>query len=172
MKMAIVIGSGGSGKSAFSRALGKKLGIPVVHLDQLYWLEGWTKRPADEWLGLLGREIEKEKWIMDGNFGATREMRMSHADTVIFLDLPRYVCLFRILKRTLLYWKRSRPDMADGCREHFDHEFIGWVWNFRRRTRPRLLNEIERTAADKNVIILNSRNSVRDFLQNAVADVN
>lgn len=94
MKKIIVIGSGGSGKLTFSRLLGEKLGIPVIHLDQLFWQSGWTRRPTDEWLAQLNQELEKETWIMDGNFGATREMRIRHADTIIsrssaiFMHLP------------------------------------------------------------------------------------
>ena len=74
---------------------------------------------------------------MDGNFGGTREMRMQAADTIIFLDLPRRVCLYRILKRTLKYYGKSRPDMTEGCNERLDLEFIGWVWNYKHRSRKR-----------------------------------
>ncbi len=164
MKRIVVIGSGGSGKSTFSRRLGEKLDIPVVHLDRLYWMAGWQRRPTGEWLGALSRELEREAWVMDGNFGATRRLRLERADTVIFLDLPRYLCMYRILKRTLLYRSGNRPDMADGCRERFDPEFIAWVWNFPARSRARLLDEL-RSFPEKDVIILKSRRAVTRFLR-------
>ena len=164
MKRIVVIGSGGSGKSTFSRDLGEKTGIPVVHLDRLFWLAGWEKRPRDEWLSMLSRELEMDRWIMDGNFGSTREMRIRHADTVIFLDLPRYVCMCRILKRTLMYRRGQRPDMADGCDERFDPEFILWVWNFPNRGRKDLIDELG-AFPEKNIITLKSRAEVDRFLR-------
>src|SRR5690349_18913828 len=99
MKRVVVIGSGGSGKSTFSRELGRATGIPVIHLDREFWRPGWEETPKDEWNALVAELLAGESWIMDGNFGGTREMRMQAADTIIFLDLPRRVCLYRILKR-------------------------------------------------------------------------
>ena len=88
MKKIIVIGSGGAGKSTFSGQLGEKLGIPVVHLDKLFWHPNWTRTPEDEWFEIIRREIARDEWIMDGNFGGTRQIRMQACDTVIFLDMP------------------------------------------------------------------------------------
>ena len=111
----------------------------------------------------LAELLAGERWIMDGNFGGTREMRMQAADTIIFLDLPPRVCLYRILKRTVKYYGRSRPDMTAGCNEKLDLEFILWVWNYKHRSRKRLLAELE-AVGDKRVIILKSRRQVREFL--------
>lgn len=93
-----MIGSGGSGKSTFSRRLGEITGLPVIHLDKLHWRPNWTPTPADEWREMVQTEIDREAWIMDGNFGGTREMRMKAADTIIMLDVPRWLCLYRIVK--------------------------------------------------------------------------
>ena len=81
MKKVVVIGSGGSGKSTFSRQLGEVTGLPVVHLDKLYWHAGWVKTPAPVWQSIVQRELAKTKWIMDGNFGGTRAMRLAEATT-------------------------------------------------------------------------------------------
>lgn len=165
MKKVIVIGSGGSGKSTFSRMLGDKLDIPVVHLDKLYWHAGWVKTPKDEWEEIVRREIEKAEWIMDGNFGGTRPMRLAACDTVIFLDLPRWLCMYRILKRTITYRGGTRPDMADGCDERFDPEFILWVWNYPNSGRRRLMQELE-TLATKQIVVLNNNRRIEEFLDN------
>ncbi len=159
----MVIGSGGSGKSTFSRELGNITGLPIVHLDKLFWHPGWERTPEDEWREVVSREVKRDAWIMDGNFGGTREMRMQAADTIIMLDLPRWVCMYRILKRTLVYRKDIRPDMAQGCYERFDLEFILWVWNYRGRSRKRALDEIKKLR-DKRVVILSSRDAVKRFL--------
>lgn len=164
MKKVIVIGSGGSGKSTFSRMLGDKLDIPVVHLDKLYWHAGWVKTPKDEWEEIVRREIEKPEWIMDGNFGGTRPMRLAACDTVIFLDLPRWLCMYRILKRTITFRRGTRPDMADGCDERFDPEFILWVWNYPNSGRRRVIAELAELS-DKNVIVLRSPSEIVSFLK-------
>jgi adenylate kinase family enzyme len=163
MKKIVVIGSGGSGKSTFSRRLGEKLGIPVVHLDKLFWRPNWTRTPEDEWIETLRREIARDEWIMDGNFGATREMRLQACDTVIFLDMPRWLCMYRILKRTILFHRNTRPDMAEGCHERFNLEFLLWVWNYPKGGRHRVIDELKRYG-DRKIITLESRNDVESFL--------
>ncbi len=163
MRRVVVVGSGGSGKSTFSTELGRVTGLPVIHLDREYWRSGWEETPKEEWNARVAELLAGESWIMDGNFGGTREMRMQAADTIIFLDLPRRVCLYRILKRTLKYYGKSRPDMTEGCNERLDLEFIGWVWNYKHRSRKRLLAELE-SIEEKSVIILRNQRQVSEFL--------
>lgn len=163
MRRVVVVGSGGSGKSTFSRELGRVTGIPVIHLDREYWRSGWQETPKEEWERRVADLLTGESWIMDGNFGGTREMRMRAADTIIILDLPRRVCLYRILKRTVKYYGKSRPDMTEGCNERLDLEFIGWVWSYKHRSRKRLLAELE-NIRDKRVIFLRNQRQVGEFL--------
>jgi adenylate kinase family enzyme len=164
MKRVVVIGSGGAGKSTFSRELGEITGLPVVHLDKLHWHPNWVGTPTDVWEQIVRGETEKPEWIMDGNFGGTREMRMNAADTIILLDLPRWLCMYRILKRTLIFKNATRPDMAEGCNERFDWEFIMWVWNYRNDSRKGALRELE-SQTEKETIILKSRRDVAGFLE-------
>ncbi|MFL6468491.1 MAG: DNA topology modulation protein [Pyrinomonadaceae bacterium] len=166
MKRVVVIGSGGSGKSTFSRQLGEITGLPVVHLDKLHWRPNWVSTPADEWEQVVRQEIEKPEWIIDGNFGGTREMRMQAADSIIMLDMPRWLCMYRILRRTVVYRNRTRPDMGEGCTERFDWEFILWVWNYRKDSRKRAFRELE-SQNGKNIVILKSRREAADFLEAA-----
>ena len=164
MKRVIIVGSGGSGKSTFSRQLGEITGLPVIHLDTLFWKPNWTSTPKDEWAEIVRCEIAKPEWIMDGNFGGTREMRIQAADTIFVLDPPRWLCIYRIFKRLALYHNKKRPDMAEGCHEKIDWEFIMWVWNYKSTSRVRLLNELE-THGEKNIVILKSRREVAEFLK-------
>lgn len=158
-----MVGSGGAGKSTFSKRLGDLLGIDVIHLDQVYWRPGWVDTPKDEWAATVSKLLEGDAWIMDGNFGGTRQMRLDACDTAIWLDMPRRLCIYRILKRAVLYRGRHRPDMAEGCNERLDWEFIRWVWNYPKRARTRIAVELQQ-AAGKRIVILRSRREVERFL--------
>lgn len=164
MKKVIVIGSGGAGKSTFSRRLGEKLGLPVIHLDQLYWRPNWVEPPKEEWAETVRGILRNESWIIDGNYGGTRDMRLQACDTVIFLDLPRYVCLYRVLKRAIQYRGKTRPDMAAGCNERIDLEFSWWVWNYPNSTGRKLLAELFEYT-EKNIVVLRSTREIETFLQ-------
>jgi adenylate kinase family enzyme len=92
------------------------------------------------------------------------DVRLAACDTVIFLDLPRALCVWRVLKRIVTYRRGERPDMAEGCDEQFDFKFLLWVWNYPARTRPRVLRKIEEHARGKLVYRLRSRAEVENFL--------
>ena len=164
MERILIIGCGGAGKSTLAKKLGEKTGLPVVHLDQIYWSPGnWQHLEKDEFDALLTQELQKPRWILDGNFNRTFELRLERCDTVIFLDFNRFTCLFGWLKRVITNWGVARVDMAPGCNEWFDLEFAKWIWNFNKLNRNRyikLLNESD----GKSVYILRNRRQVRKFL--------
>lgn len=170
MKKILVIGSGGAGKSTFSRRLGDLTGIEVFHLDKLYWKPGWIEPSKDEWLEIVKNLVEKDSWILDGNFGGTADLRIEKCDTVIFLDTPRTVCLYRVLKRRLKYRKTNRPDMTTGCNEKIDLEFLGWIWNYSKTKKPVLEEKLNRVKNEKTIIHLRSKSEVENFLMNFDAD--
>ena len=164
MKKVLVIGSGGAGKSTFARQLGEALNIEVNHLDTAYWRSGWTKPSEDEWVQTVNQLVSGDSWILDGNFGGTLELRLKHCDTVVFLDMSRLLCLWRILKRRLSYRNRSRPDMAEGCHEKLDLDLILWVWNYSRKSKPKVVKLLREQCNGKQVIWLRSRREVENFL--------
>ncbi|HJU92488.1 MAG TPA: DNA topology modulation protein [Pyrinomonadaceae bacterium] len=164
MKRVLVIGPGGSGKSTFARRLGEILGIEVKHLDSFYWRAGWTKPSNENWLKKVDELISGESWIIDGNFGGTLARRVERCDTIIFLDMPRLLCVWRVTKRRLTYRNRSRPDMAEGCAEKLDFEFISWVWNYSNRSRPKVVKLINENKASKKIVWLRSNADVEKFL--------
>lgn len=166
MKKILVIGSSGAGKSTFSRRLGEATALPVVHLDVLHWKPDWTEPDKAEWQKTVAEALKGSEWIIDGNFGGTMELRMQACDTIIFLDLPRALCVYRILKRVVTYHREKRPDMAEGCEEKFDWEFTKWVWNFPRDSRPKIERLLEKYGGTKTLIHLKSRKEVEDFFIN------
>ena len=138
MKKVLLIGSCGAGKSTFSKRLHSITHLNLIHLDTYYHKPNWGKPSVEEWQAINEELVKGDNWILDGNYGGTMEFRMQHADTVIWLDLPRIVCTYRILKRTLQYRNQTRSDMAEGCNERFDWEFTKYVWNFKRDKNPLL----------------------------------
>lgn len=166
MKKILIIGSGGAGKSTLARRLGEMTGIEVIHLDKLHWKPNWTGTPKDEWRKTVERELKKDSWVMDGNFGGTMELRLAACDTVIYLDFPRMICLYRAVKRILTYYNRTRPDMGEGCRERLDFEFLHWVWTFRKRAKPEIEERLKRAGKDKKIFRLRSPQEVEKFLLN------
>src|SRR5688572_3237388 len=144
MKKILVIGSGGAGKSTLAWRLEEITGIEVIHLDKLYWLPGWTEPPKDVWIKIIEKEIAKDAWIMDGNFGSSLELRLKKCDTVLFLEMPRTVCVFRALKRAFKYKGSTRPDMGAGCNEKFDLEFLRWIWNYPKKDKLKIENLLEK----------------------------
>ena len=162
MKRIVVIGSGGAGKSTLARAMGERLGLPVVHLDAQFWQAGWKGRDREDWLEWQRRALLEPRWIMDGNYGGTLDVRLSAADTVIFLDLPPAICVARALGRALRYWGRTRPDMAAGCPERLDLKFLSWIWQYPRKNRPAVLEKLLKLEC-KTVVRLQSVGAVQRF---------
>ena len=165
MNKILVIGSGGAGKSTFAKRLGAVLKLEVIHLDALYWSSGWVEMPKDEWRVVVAELLRRDSWIMDGNYGGTLDLRLGACDAVIFVDLPRLVCLLRVLKRRALYRKKSRPDMANGCDEKLNWEFLKWVWNYPSKKKPDVLEKLKRYSQTKSVIILRSDSEIESFFE-------
>lgn len=168
MRRVLVIGSGGSGKSTFSTRLGKLLNIEVLHLDKFFWHPGWVETPKSEWQKNVEELLSREAWIMDGNYSGTLDIRFKACDTVIFLDMSRIVCLWRVLKRAIKYRDKNRPDLAEGCPERLTLEFILWIWNYPSRTRPKIVKMIESNHEEKKVVWLRSQTDAESFLARQV----
>ena len=158
MKKVIVIGCPGSGKSTVSRALHNKTGIPLYHLDMMYWNANKTTVEKSVFFERLHAVLEKDEWIIDGNYGSTMELRMVACDTVIFLDYPLDVCLDGIRARR----GKPRSDMP-WIETEEDSEFIEFIRNYDEQQKPRVL-ELLQKYSDKNIVIFKSREEADAFL--------
>lgn len=164
MERVLIIGCGGAGKSTLARQLGQKLGLPVVHLDSIFWLPGWVEMEKDTFDERVRQELRKDKWIMDGNYNRTMPERLQYCDTVIYLDFSRWACLYGIFKRLLTNIGKTRPDMGAGCKEKVDWEFVKWVWNFNKNKRERYYRMLK-DAEGVEAIVLKNRRMVNRFLK-------
>ncbi len=169
MKRVLIIGPGGAGKSTLARRLGELTGLEVLHLDRLYWRPGWIETPKDEWRARVEALLARDSWIMDGNYGGTLDLRLAACDTVLFLDLPRALCLLRVIRRAAKYRRDTRPDMAAGCPERLTWQFLRWVWDYPRRTRPRVLEKLAALGAGTRIVRLRSPAEVEKFLADLAA---
>lgn len=168
MKQVLLIGAGGSGKSTLAKRLAAKTGLPLIHLDAIFWRPGWKQTPESEWVTTVDRLAQRPEWIMDGNFGGTLELRLSACDTVILLDTSPWLCLWRVIERRLRYAGRSRPEMAPGCHERLDARFLWWVATYRIRRLPGVLEKLDAAQRrGKRLVILRTALEVEDFLSRA-----
>lgn len=158
MKKIMVIGCPGSGKSTFSKKLNKRTGIPLYHLDMMYWNPDRTTVDKVVFRERLLNTMQKEEWIIDGNYGSTIELRLQVCDTVVFLDYPLDVCLNGIKERR----GKARTDMP-WIENEEDAEFIEFVENYNSQSRPEIM-ELLGKYCHKDIYIFKNRIEANEFL--------
>ncbi len=131
----MIIGGPGSGKSTLALALGDRLGLPVFHVDHLIWAPNWTERDLES-RTREALEIEaREAWIFEGGGAATYHNRLARADVLVWLDAPATVRLWRLIRRAWRWRGQARPEMAEGCAERLNADWLGflkWAWDTRK----------------------------------------
>ncbi|HLK26037.1 MAG TPA: hypothetical protein VKT30_15390 [Caulobacteraceae bacterium] len=137
MRRVVILGCSGSGKTTLARAVGERLGMPVVHLDTLYYEPGWKPRPWEAFRASLAAAVAAEAWVIDGHFAETLDLSAPRADLVVFVRQPRWRRLWRVTRRWLTDRGRDRPDLPVGCPERFDWALLKWIWRFERDVRPK-----------------------------------
>lgn len=160
----MIIGCCGSGKTTLAKKLSNKLNLPLIHLDKLNWRDNWQNISKEEFDDLLWAEVIKPTWIIDGNYERTIPLRLKYCDTVIYMDYSCISCLYGVIKRVVMGYGKSRPDMGGYCPERFDFDFIKFVWNFNKNNRKRYY-DILSSKEDIQVIILRNRRQAAHFLQ-------
>ena len=158
MKRIIVIGCPGSGKSTFSKALHQRTGIPLFHLDMLYWNKDKTTVDKSVFLERLSEVLQHSQWIIDGNYSSTMELRLQACDTVIFLDYPLEICLEGVRERQ----GKPRTDMP-WIETEEDAEFIAFIKSFNKQSKPQII-ELLRKYPHKKIHIFTNRKETDAFL--------
>lgn len=164
MKRILVLGNPGSGKSTLAIKLGALFHLPVVHLDKLYWQPGWVEPDDENWIARQQELVERDEWIIDGNYVRTLELRLPYADTIFYLNYPVALSLWRVFKRIIRYHGRIRPDMGDGCREKLDPAFIKFCWQFNRRHKPVIEEKIRQYFRGDTYVEFRKPSDVRRYL--------
>ena len=161
----MIIGCCGAGKSTFARQLHQKTGIKLIHLDQEYFYPNWEEPTKEDWKNTMHQLINKPSWIIDGNYGGTMEIRLNAADKIIYLDRSRWLCLYRVIKRIILNYGKTRPDSAEGCNERFNWEFLVYTFHFNDFKRPKIYEHLSKLPSSKEVIILKSNQNINKYLE-------
>ncbi len=167
MKKVVIFGFSGGGKSTLARKMGEMLDIEPVHFDAIHWLPNWVESTVEHKKEIIAEVLKRDKWIIDGNYRKVFwKERLDDADTVIFVDVNRFTCLYQAWKRSRIYKGKTRPDMGEGCTEKFDFEFAKWILLDGRKKRKSNL-EIMKTLKDmgKDTYILKSRKDIDNFLK-------
>ena len=160
-----IIGPPGSGKTTLSRKLSQLNSLPIIHMDN-WGVEGKYNALNNKPLFTkkIAQECEKEKWIMEGVYKSTLVNRMPRAELTIFLDFPRRICIYRILKRRIAYHNKQREEMSANWKERINWVFFFFSWNFNKKERPKIKSELEKYPNQK-IITLKSPKEVKNYLK-------
>ncbi|MDD3171559.1 MAG: AAA family ATPase [Bacilli bacterium] len=160
-----ICGFSGSGKSTFARELSEKYNIKVLHLDSVHFTSGWVER-ANEDMDKDVREFIKNKdWIIDGNYSKIALNRFEECDKIFYFNFNRIVCLINAIKRYQKYKNKVRVDMAEGCPEKLDLEFIKWIlYKGRKKAQRERLTRYKNEYGNK-LIIFNNQKDVKRYLE-------
>jgi adenylate kinase family enzyme len=161
-----IVGPGGAGKSRLARELGEAVGVPVVHLDRLFWKPGWVAPPPAEWEAVQKRELDRESWIADGLQEGTEYLWLDAADTIVFLDASPLSCVWRVTRRRLV--SRDGPETPVDCEPAPAYraflKFLRYLWRYRRTTRAEIVADLSRREDRQQVIVLRRDTDLRAFL--------
>lgn len=163
--------SAGAGKSTFARELGKRLHIEVHHLDALHWKPGWVEASKEEFENAQREIVMRNQWIIEGNYSSTYDIRKENADTIIYLEIPLTVCLYRVVKRWLLHIGKTRPDMGEGCKEKLDYTFVKFIcttYHSRKKKMRERLKAFGEIGDEKKVIMLLNKKEIGEYLETLV----
>ncbi|WP_416150548.1 topology modulation protein [Salipaludibacillus sp. HK11] len=170
MNKIMVVGvSAGVGKSTFAKKLSENLSIPVYHLDRYFWEPGWIEAPPEIFANIQLSLVKQDNWIIEGNYGSTFEIRADKADTIIYLELPLSVCLYRVLKRWLSNIGNNRDDMGEGCPEKMDWVFLSFIiktYYERKKTMSIRLTEFEQSSKNRTVYRLTNKREISNYTKN------
>ncbi len=165
MKIAI-IGNPGSGKSNLGLRLHKLLNIPLYHLDQYQWKPGWQKIDSGEFEKIHNQLCDKSEWIIEGCATRFFEYRIKQADVVIFLDMPRFLCLYRVFKRAFTHFGYEYFSSAKGCPERYpDISFLRYIWNFSRKQRPIIKELMDTYGNQKQIFVVKNETELQSLIE-------
>ncbi|MEC4020477.1 topology modulation protein [Streptomyces sp. H27-D2] len=167
MKKVAIVGCGGSGKSYLARQVGKILDAPVTHLDAAFYDDEWNALPMEKFSEVQRGLVAKPRWVIDGNYNSTLQIRLEACDTVVLMDVSTPAALWGIVSRQI---RHGAGHKGNGVHNRIHWGVIKYVATYRRKMRPRVMMKIEEFAAGHaEVVLLTSRRHTRRWLQQLAA---
>jgi len=160
-----VIGCSGGGKSTLTRRLAERTGLPVVHLDVVFWRPGWVESDDESFRERLSAALAGGRWITDGNFMRMGDLHIAGAELIVWVDQPRGLCIRRALLRAVREHGRKRPDMAEGCEERIDLAFLKYIWTWNRLQRPKVELRLRQFAPRTPIVKLRSDAEIENWIE-------
>lgn len=171
MKRIMIIGGNGSGKTTFARQLSKKLDIPLIFIDKIFWTDNWQRADEATANSILKEEMQRPEWIIDGNHIESVCDRLQLCDTVFYFDFSPINCLVGSIVRVIKNYGIQRDDVGGKNNiEKFDKSKIAFfksVLQFNSKNRRHLYAMINEHP-DVNLIVFKNRKQVNDYLINDV----
>lgn len=165
MSKIIVLGNSGSGKSTFTSKLASKLNIEYLHLDTIIYKHSWNKPEFDEMENQINEFLKKDNWIIDGNFLNYSTDRFLKCDTIYFLDINRFTCLFSVIRRYFLYKGKKRESRSDYCDEKLSKDYLKWVFKDYYKTSRKHIYKFINENPQKNIIIFKTRKQINKYIK-------
>ncbi len=165
MNRVAIIGSPGAGKTTFARKLADITNLPLIHLDYYYHDKNHDyEHDKESWRRRVQELIHADRWITDGNYSSTYDLRLPAADTIVFFNVSPFRALQQVIKRRVKYHESKRPDMPDDWQEKTDWEFLKYVWGFKKR----YANDIKTILEDyegKDIHVVRSPDEANELLK-------
>ncbi|QEZ30063.1 ATP-binding cassette domain-containing protein [Listeria monocytogenes] len=159
----LIIGPNGAGKSTFATELGKHYDFEVCHLDKLFWQENWNAVAKADFEDKVDNIMSsKKKYIIDDDYFFNLEKRLEHADLVIWIKIPLFLCVANIIKRRFKYMTNVRPDVTEGCDEKLNLSFLLYALKYNKRS-GKQTKELLDNVYDKELFVIDSYKKLKSY---------